>query len=359
MRHCTPPRIRNAKNKPVGVPGGFLHSGHLENIFHFADACGKLTEVKKAAFIGVLMFGLSILSIAQTDPAPSCPTISISGPTGIVQPNVAARYTASVDTKGQQFDLKYFWNVTAGKITGGQGTASIEVVQTERESQTVVVEINGLPRRCPDTESLSFSIAPQPEPVNEAVCPVISVLASGGIIPPGEPVRFTADVSRGGDLSGLKYDWSVKSAKIVKGQGTAAIDAVYSDYPRLEATVKISGVPAGCPNTASEIYEFAVDPGPIKLGDVSGPAYEIDKTLLAKIEKEAREQPNAQLYVVLQFEVGTKEDSMQRIRARIVKQLKKTKIDESRITFAMADNGNKEATFWIISPGADNPSIDR
>lgn len=124
--------------------------------------------MKKAAFIGVLIFGLSILSFAQTNPAPSCPTISILGPAGGVQTKVASRFTVAIDTKGQQFDLKYFWDVTAGKITGGQGTTSIEVVQTEPQGQTVVVEIKGLPRRCPDTASLSFSIDPLPEPAKLA-----------------------------------------------------------------------------------------------------------------------------------------------------------------------------------------------
>ncbi len=51
-----------------------------------------------------------------------------------------ARYTATIDTKGRQFDLKYFWNVSAGVIVSGQGTTSIEVVQTEPESQIVAVE---------------------------------------------------------------------------------------------------------------------------------------------------------------------------------------------------------------------------
>ena len=125
----------------------------------------------------------------------------------------------------------------------------------------------------------------------------------------------------------------------------------------MTATVIVSGLPAGCKNTASEVYEFIIDPGPIELGEIAGSGYTIDKRLLSNIERETRENPNAQLYVALQFEVGTSDNFMRRIRTRIANQLKKTMIDKNRITFVMADKGDKSIRFWLIPPGADNPAI--
>ncbi|MEJ7849548.1 MAG: hypothetical protein WKF92_15810 [Pyrinomonadaceae bacterium] len=73
---------------------------------------------------------------------------------------------------------------------------------------------------------------------------------------------------------------------------------------------------------------------------------------------EARKEPYAQLYVGIQFERGTPDRFMQKIRTRIADELKKTKIDISRITFLVADNGKKNVTFWLIRPGVPNPYLD-
>ncbi len=200
----------------------------------------------------------------------------------------------------------------------------------------------------------TLSAAQTPEQSNP--CPVVSVQTPAGIIEPGARVKFTAAIS-GGDSQGLRYAWSISKGKIVGGQGTNSINMVYSGYPRMTATVIVSGLPAGCKNTASEIYEFIIDPGPIKLGEIAGSGYTIDKRLLSNIERETRENPNAQLYVALQFEVGTSDNFMRRIRTRIANQLKKTRIDKNRITFVMADKGDKSVRFWLIPPGADKPAI--
>jgi hypothetical protein len=200
-----------------------------------------------------------------------------------------------------------------------------------------------------------MSAAQTPEQ-SPPTCPVISVLTPAGIVLPGGPVTYTALVS-GGDPARLKYTWSVSKGKIVSGQGTESISTVFSGYPQITATVKVTGLPAGCTNIASAVYEYAVDPGPIELGQIAGPAYVINKRLLAKIGNEARKNPNAQLYVALQFEVGTPDNFMQTIRTRVADQLKKTKIEGSRITFVMADNGNKSVRFWLIPPGVENPAI--
>ena len=204
---------------------------------------------------------------------------------------------------------------------------------------------------------LCLRSAAQAPKKSDAPCPLISVEAPGGIIPPGEPVRYKAIVT-GGVPGQLKYSWSVSKGKIVSGQGTESIITVFSGYPQISAIVKVIGLPTGCSDIASEIYEYAVDPGPIELGEITVPGYIINKRLLAKIGKEARKHPGAQLYVALQFERGTPHNFMQTIGTRIVDQLKKTKIDAARITIVTVDNGNKNVVFWLIRPGVGISYID-
>jgi hypothetical protein len=90
--------------------------------------------VKKLHSISVFILGLCIASFAQTNTNPPCPTISVTGPAGIVSPGDVARYTVNVDDKGQKLNLEYVWSVSAGSIISGQGTPNIEVKQPERES---------------------------------------------------------------------------------------------------------------------------------------------------------------------------------------------------------------------------------
>jgi hypothetical protein len=202
----------------------------------------------------------------------------------------------------------------------------------------------------------SAGVAQTPEK-RQLSCPVISVLTPAGITEPGEPARYQAIVI-GDGLERLKYRWTVSKGKIVSGQGTDIINAVFTGYPRIEATVKVTGLPEGCTDRVSAVYAIVIDSGPIELGEIAGPGYLIGKRLLTKIGSAARKNPNAQLYVALQFARGTPDNFMQKIRNRIASQLKKTKIDAARMTFVVADNGNKNVIFWLIRPGSEYPSLD-
>ena len=124
--------------------------------------------MRKLFFITALILVISIFSFAQAIPDPSCPSISVNGPAGIVEPDEVARYTATVDTKGQKLDLKYVWSVSVGKILSGQGTLTIEVRQPEHDSLTVTIEVKGVPEGCPISASETASIDFAPDPIKLA-----------------------------------------------------------------------------------------------------------------------------------------------------------------------------------------------
>jgi len=69
----------------------------------------------------------------------------------------------------ENFNLKYKWQVSAGKIVGGQGThvISVDTTDTIGQSVTATVEIDGLPSEYDRTESCSLMIY-EHEPVAEA-----------------------------------------------------------------------------------------------------------------------------------------------------------------------------------------------
>ncbi len=87
-----------------------------------------------------------------------------------------------------------------------------------------------------------------------AQCPKIAVIGPSGITPPGDVMTFQADVR--GSASTFTYRWTVSTGTIESGQGTPEI-AVRTDRSmtggNVTASVDVSGFPADCPSTASEI----------------------------------------------------------------------------------------------------------
>ena len=82
-----------------------------------------------------------------------CPTLSVSGPSGVTNPGDTMTFNASATG-----DLTYNWTVSAGTIESGQGTPSITVRTTQAMAGTNVtatVEIGGVPPNCGCTTTAS------------------------------------------------------------------------------------------------------------------------------------------------------------------------------------------------------------
>ena len=110
---------------------------------------------------GCVAFSSTTVTVAEcTNCVPPCPQISISCPTDQVTAGTPATVSVNV-SGGGNFNVTYNWTVSAGTITGGQGTPSITIDTTGLAGQnvTATVELGGLPPECDRTESCSFSVA--------------------------------------------------------------------------------------------------------------------------------------------------------------------------------------------------------
>lgn len=94
----------------------------------------------------------------------SCPTVSVTGPSAVVQPSEPMTFTANV-SGGSQETPTYNWTVDKGTIVEGQGTPTI-TVSTEGLNDTTVtatVDIGGLCETCPQvSDSETGVIAGRP-----------------------------------------------------------------------------------------------------------------------------------------------------------------------------------------------------
>lgn len=108
------------------------------------------------ASISILVF--CIFSVGQNNAKP-CPTITVVGPSALVEPDDDIIFTAAVDSSEK---IEYEWTVSQGEIKFGQNTSSITVSTTSEMSGSnliATVEIKGLPENCTKMASETAVIA--------------------------------------------------------------------------------------------------------------------------------------------------------------------------------------------------------
>lgn len=124
-----------------------------------------LEEMKRFFGAWIFLSAFCLASFAQTDRPESCPQIDVRGPSGIVAPGETMTFTVNV-TGFSSEKLVYKWTISTGEIVNGQGTPTI-TVKTSREfggtTPTATVEISGLPKGCPATDSEATIWDPPPE----------------------------------------------------------------------------------------------------------------------------------------------------------------------------------------------------
>ncbi|MDQ3372682.1 MAG: hypothetical protein M3521_02175, partial [Acidobacteriota bacterium] len=79
------------------------------------------------------MIAASCVNIsAQTDKIPSCPTITVTGPTSAPKPDEPMTFTASLSEEAEKFNLQYNWTISGGEITEGQGTLAVKALRKNK-----------------------------------------------------------------------------------------------------------------------------------------------------------------------------------------------------------------------------------
>jgi hypothetical protein len=110
-------------------------------------------------FLTVLAQFILCAETRAQDRPPVCPSLSISCPTDLVLPGETATVSLNI-SGGSNLNLRYTWQVSAGKIIGGQGTPviSVDTTGTQGQTTTFTVEVDGLPPECDRTQSCSFRL---------------------------------------------------------------------------------------------------------------------------------------------------------------------------------------------------------
>jgi hypothetical protein len=127
-------------------------------------------EVDDGRDLTCTAFSSTSIVVLDCPPQPVCPTINITCPESLKEGESATfSTTITAGTPAPGITPTYEWTVSAGKITGGQGTPSITVDTTGLAGQTIRANVNltgyGVP--CPATCSVSIPIMNQPRKFDE------------------------------------------------------------------------------------------------------------------------------------------------------------------------------------------------
>lgn len=114
------------------------------------------------------LMSLSMSAPAQQSPTKKCPSITVECPINILGPGEPFMITANVTDIDPSLKLTYNWSISAGIITGGQGTPTITLDTTGLNGQTMTatLEVTGLDEACVNTASCTRTHVFDPVPMS-------------------------------------------------------------------------------------------------------------------------------------------------------------------------------------------------
>ncbi|MGB2751239.1 MAG: hypothetical protein WBC19_04215 [Pyrinomonadaceae bacterium] len=181
-------------------------------------------------------------------------------------------------------------------------------------------------------------------------CPKISVIDSGMAMP-GENFRFTANIE--GEHGKVGYKWSLTNARIMSGQGTKEVTAVYDiGNVYITGTVTIDGLPSNCVNSASGKFNVNIEPTYTRLAEYANLRWKQEVKHFPVVRLSMDRDPNAQIYLFIYH----RSKGLASATARVEKIKKYFKPDENRLTFQFESSDRDRTDIYLVPAGVDRPS---
>ncbi len=339
-----------------GVPPGFAVSNDPHGfIFQFtAGRRNKRLGDTPRPFANVDSVTLSSREIVIPCPPGYRPISGESCPEGS---------TITVATRASSTDptdvLTYNYTVSGGRIVGSGANVTWDLSGARPGTYTITAAADNGCGICGATKTETITV----RDCNCEIicsCPTLSV-SGGGVVEPGTPMNFTANVS-GGTSGDVTYDWTVTNGTISSGQGTPSITvdtSGLSDGTNITATVNIAG-PGLCADCAKQAQETGSVSRPTvnaRLIDEFGPLPDDEvKARIDALYTALGSEPNAQGYII---NYGTDREIAARER-QIQKAIRFRNYDPSRVTIVRGGANPNGAGVWtkvyVVPPGATNPT---
>jgi hypothetical protein len=185
-------------------------------------------------------------------------------------------------------------------------------------------------------------------------CPTLSMEGPAGIVAPGEVATFIAHMS-GPVPYNIKYSWAVSEGEILSGQDGASVEVMTPkpDFYRVVATVKVIGLPANCPYTASETYTLDREPVPEQIDEYGAISLKAEMTRLKRSAEKLKDHSYSQLYLII---YPSEEEDVQKRIDRLKRYSDTVTPDPNQLTVVIGPVLTKpKSLMYIVPPGSDDP----
>lgn len=114
--------------------------------------------------VGLVCATLLLFCATKAQSSGACPSISVTGPAGIVEPGRTVHFSVSLEPEEASRPLGFEWTVSGGAILGRQDTRALEVRPEKyfNKETTATVLVRGLPDGCAGTARESFIVVCDP-----------------------------------------------------------------------------------------------------------------------------------------------------------------------------------------------------
>jgi len=188
----------------------------------------------------------------------------------------------------------------------------------------------------------------------DPVCPSISVIGPQGTSRPGTTMRFAANVPN--DYKG-GYKWALDAGNIESGFGTGAVVVrVPADSNSLTITVSVelSGLPIGCPNTASGKGIVDNHGDLLEFDNYDRLTIVRERERLRNIAVELAALPGSMAVFLISVPKSS-EAAFESRRTFVSNYLNSIKIDNDRVRFVLGNRNRYNTSVYIFPPGAEIP----
>jgi len=297
-------------------------------------------------------------------PQAVAPAASCSVQPGQVMVGEPVTATATGSNFNPKHTLTYTWESNGGKVTGKDGTASIDTNGVAGGSYTVTAHISDPKVKNGGTASCSANFAVKEPPKNPPTmsCSASpSTLQAGGsstvtctcTSPDNVPVTVSNWTSTGGSVSGSGSTATLNTSGA--SAGPISVSATCTDSRGLNAQastqVNVENPPPPAPPQAQKLSQCDF-PNKVKPWRVDNTC----KAILDDVAKNLQQNADAKLVIVGNAEAGEKRPNLAAERAVNSKAYltsgeAQLGIDPSRIETRTGNAGTKTAEYWVVPAG--------
>ena len=271
--------------------------------------------------------------------------------------------TINVSTSASDADndvLTYQYTVSGGRIVGQGSNVTWDLSGARPGTYTITAGVDDGCGVCGKTVTKTIEVV-KCDCVPDCACPTTFNVTGGGVVKPGETMRFTAEVF-GGTASSVTDEWALSNGASFSGQGTQSIsiDTTGMQGQNITATVTIGGseLCERCDRTRSETGSVDKKKEPYLFDQFGKLPDDEVKARIQNLYVELGANPNSQGYII---NYGTNKEVAAREK-QIQKAINFLKLDGSRVTVVRGGaNPNGAGVYtkvWIVPPGADDPTPD-